>query len=71
MKVVVKVKFNTSKEYFENFGGNKYLLYLPFEQDDDSANVIIHMLSRKIGASPGKIEYAGQDMNKDWVFEVL
>ncbi|MBS3091640.1 hypothetical protein J4217_04305 [Candidatus Pacearchaeota archaeon] len=71
MKVTVKVKFNASKEYFENFGGNKYLLYLPFEQDDDSANVIIHMLSRKIGTPPGRIDFAGQDMNKDSVFEVL
>ena len=71
MKVTVKIRFNASKEHFESFGGNRYLMYLPFEQDDDSIAVIIQLLSRKLGAPPSKIDYAGQDMNKDYVFEVL
>lgn len=71
MKVVVKVRFNASKEYFESFGGNKYLIYLPFAEDDESSAVITQILSRKLGTPPARIDFAGQDMNKDWVFEFL
>ena len=70
-KITMKVRFNASRERFEKFGQNTYLVYLPFDQDKDSINVLIGLLSRNIGVPLGRIEYAGQDVNKNWIFELL
>ena len=70
-KITVKVRFNASREKFEKFGQGTYLVYLPFEQDADTANVLAGMLSRSLGLPVGRIEYAGQDVNKNWIFELM
>ena len=71
MKVIIKAKFSATKERFEDFGANKYLLYLPFEEDEEANIAIIHLLSKHIGVPPSKIRFAGFDPHKDRVFEVL
>lgn len=69
MEVIVKVRFNSSKQSLEKFGQNKYIIYLPFGQDGDSINVLISILSRQLGVPIPRIKCRGQDYNKDWVFE--
>lgn len=71
MKVIVKVKFNATKEKFEVFGANKYLVHLPFPEDAQANSVLVMMLSRHLGVPPSKIKYAGLDPYKDRMFEVM
>lgn len=68
MEIIVKVMFNASQERFENYGNNKYLIYLPFEEDADSAAVLATILSRKIGTPTNRITFKNFNANKDWVF---
>ena len=70
MEVTIKVRFNSSQEKFENFGGNRYLLYLPFPQDKDSEQVMIELLSRKLGTPSNRIQLKCINQAKDWVFYV-
>jgi len=71
MKVIVKVKFGSSKERFENFGADKYLIYLPFDEDAGANLAIAQILSRRLGVPPSKIKFAGLDPHKDRIFEIL
>ena len=71
MKVVLKVRFGTTKEKFEKFSENNYLVYVPLEQDNDSAKVLEGIISKKLGVPSNRVVFAGLDMNKNWVFEVM
>ena len=71
MKVAAKVRFNASKERCEKFGENMYLIYLQFEQDDDSPSMITSILSRELGVPISRLEFAGFDVHKNWIFEML
>jgi hypothetical protein len=69
--IKVKVRFNASKESIEKFGEGKYLVYLPYPEDDDSANILTALISRSLGVVPKRIEFAGVDAQKNWVFELI
>jgi len=71
MKVIVKVKFNATREKFEVFGANKYLVHLPFQEDTEANIVLARMLSRHLGVPPSKIKFAGFDPYKDRIFEIF
>ncbi len=68
--IKVKVRFNASRESMEKFGEGMYLVYLPYPEDDESQNLIAALLSRKLGVVPSRIEFAGIDVKKNWVFEL-
>ena len=71
MRILLKVKFNASKERFEKFGDNKYLVYLPFEEDAESKAIIAQMLSQKLGAPVSRIEFVAiESITKNWIFEI-
>lgn len=70
MKVTVKPKFNAVKQNIEKFGDNRYLIYLPFEEDDEAADMLKFVLSKYLGAPASRIEFIGKDANKDWIFEI-
>ncbi|MEI6849902.1 MAG: hypothetical protein WCK29_02605 [archaeon] len=70
MDVKVKIRFNASKEQFETYGGNRYLIYLPFPDDEDSFNIIVGMLSKKIGVPINKIHYKDKDPMGNWIFQL-
>ena len=69
MKVVVKVKFNASIEKFEKFGNGMYLCYLPYPEDDDTQNILTSLISRNMGVPLNRVEFAGKDIRKNFVFE--
>jgi len=71
MQVIVKAKFNSTKQHIESFGGGRYLVYLPFEEDKESEKLIIHILSKYMVVPPNRIAYKGKNINKDFIFEVL
>lgn len=71
MDVTVKVRFNASRESFEKYGPNRYLVYLPFPEDEDSRDIITALLSKHMGVPAGKIYFkAVNGITKDWVFQV-
>ena len=71
MEVTAKVKFNASKHKLEKFGANKYLIYLPFPEDDSVPGIVGGILSKQMGVPPGRIKFKALDYNKDWVFEIF
>lgn len=70
MKVIVKAKFSARKKEIEKMGDNRYLIYLPFEEDEDATLMLRHVLSRYMGTPVGRVEFSGKDSNNDWVFEI-
>ncbi|MDP3881984.1 MAG: hypothetical protein Q8Q31_03870 [Nanoarchaeota archaeon] len=71
MEVVVKARFNSSKERVENFGRNRYVMYLTFEEDEDSIIVIKSFLSRYMGVPEKSIELKNRNsVTGDFVFAV-
>ncbi|MEM4259259.1 MAG: hypothetical protein QXS38_00650 [Candidatus Pacearchaeota archaeon] len=70
-KIIVKVVFNSTREAWENFGNNRYLLRLSYPEDSGATAVVKEYISRQIGVPASKIAYLGQDIRKNWMFEVL
>lgn len=71
MKVTAKVRFNASRESFEKFGNGMYLIYLPCPEDGDTIKVLQDFISRNLGVPASRVEYAGQDVRKNWIFEMM
>ncbi len=70
MEILVKIRFGASKEKFETYGGNRYLIYLPFEEDSDSKRIIVSLISRHVGVHPNKIIFKQKDAMGNWLFEL-
>ncbi|MBX4211963.1 hypothetical protein KW787_00710 [Candidatus Pacearchaeota archaeon] len=70
MQVIVKARFNSSQQKIEGFGSGRYLVYLPFQEDEDSVSVLITLLSRHLGVPAHKLSFKGFDKYKDRVFEI-
>ena len=50
MLLNIKVKPNSSKQSIENFGDNRYLVYLKSPPENDKANIeLINFLSKEFG----------------------
>ncbi len=71
LKITVKVVFNSSKDSWEHFGNNRYLLKLGYPEDSDAGTVVKAYISRQIGVPASRIEFQGKDMRGNWTFEVL
>jgi len=71
MKIVAKVRFNASREVFEKFGQGMYLIYLPYEEDNDAPNVLSALISRQLGVPQSRVEFAGKDVKGNFVFEAM
>lgn len=75
MEITVKVRYNATKERFESYDGKRYIAYLPFSEDEDSSNVIntkeilIGIISKKIGVPANRIDFKSKDFMGNWVFE--
>jgi uncharacterized protein (TIGR00251 family) len=53
----VKVKPNSSKREIQNFGGDRYLVYLKSAPENNEANAeLINVLSKELGVPPSKIK---------------
>jgi uncharacterized protein (TIGR00251 family) len=66
MLINVKVKTNSSKQSIENFGDNRYLVYLKSVPENNKANIeLINFLSKEFGVSPKSIKIKfGQSSDK-------
>ena len=70
MEIKVKIRFNASKQTFETYGMNKYLIYLPFPEDGESEKIIATLISRKTGTPESRVIYKNKDAMGNWVFEL-
>jgi uncharacterized protein (TIGR00251 family) len=62
----VKVKPNSSKQEIENFGDNRYLIYLKSAPENNKANIeLINLLSKELGVPSKSIKIKfGQTSDK-------
>ncbi|MEK6906377.1 MAG: hypothetical protein AABW81_02025 [Nanoarchaeota archaeon] len=70
MKITVKARFNSSKDSFQKFGPNMYLVYLSFPEDEDSVKILISYLSDKLGVPSPRINFFDKDSAGNWIFDV-
>lgn len=70
-KITIKAIFNSTKDNWESFGNNRYLLKLSFPEDLNVKSIITDKISRNLGVPPSKITSLGQDVRKNWIFEIL
>ena len=71
MKITIKVVFNSTKDNWESFGNNRYLLKLSYPEDNGAKAVIVAYISRQLGIPASKLAFIGQDIRQNWIFEVL
>jgi len=67
-KIKLRVRFNSSRDAFEKFSSEAYLLYLTFPEDEESIDVLKEILSRRLGTPVSDISYMGQDNLKNYLF---
>lgn len=70
MKIVLKVRFNSTYPKFEKVLGSKYILYIPEPQTNDSENFIKELLSRKLGIIKEKISVIEINQEGEWFFHI-
>lgn len=68
MKIVIKVRFNSTYPKFEKVFGNKYILYIPEPQTDKSEEFIKELLSRKLGIIKENISLIEVTKDGEWSF---
>lgn len=71
MKITIKVVFNSTKDSWESFGNNRYLLKLSYPEDSGAKAVIVAYISRQLGIPASKLAFVEQDIRQNWIFEVL
>ncbi len=70
MDISVRIKEKSTKNTIENFGNNRYLVYLQSGLNEPGMwNELVSMLSRKFGVHPNKVELR-RDMGADKVFMI-
>lgn len=71
IKIIVKVVFYSTKDVWESFGNNRYMLKLSYPEDEDALGLITAHISRQMGVPSSKVSFRGKDPAKNWVFEVM
>ncbi len=70
MDVSVRIKEKSTKNTIENFGNNRYLIYLQSGLDEPAMWIeLLAMLSRKFGVPQNRIELR-RDMGADKIFMI-
>jgi len=70
MDVMVKVKFNASRQRIESYENNKYLVYLEGIEESSTNSVLISMLSKYLGVPIPRVLFKKTDFSGDKVFEL-
>ncbi len=71
LKFSVRVKPNSSEQKIEDFGGNRYLIYVESAAENNDANIeMLKMLGKHLGIPSTKLRIVAGASNKDKVVEV-
>jgi len=72
MKFQVRVKPNSNESKIEEFGDNRYLVYVEAPAEDNEANIeMLKMMGRHLGIPSTKLRIVSGATNKDKVVEVV
>lgn len=71
MKFQIRVKPNSAEPKIEDFGANRYLVYVSSPAEDNEANIeMLKMLGKHLGIPSTKLRIVAGATNKDKVVEV-
>lgn len=72
MKFQVRVKPNSSEPKIEEFGANRYLVYVEARAEDNEANIeMLKMMGRHLGIPSTKLRIVSGATSKDKTVEVV
>lgn len=71
-KFQVRVKTNSSEQKIEDFGGNRFLVYLESSPEKNEANIeLINLMAKHFGVPATKIKIVSGLTNKDKTLEII
>jgi hypothetical protein len=70
MRITLKVRFNSSYPKFERVANDKYILYIPETQTQESENFIKELLSNKLGVMEKDISLLNINKSGEWFFNI-
>ncbi len=70
MRIYIKIRFNSSYPKFEKVLDNRYVLYIPEPQTEESEDFIKELLSRKLGVIKDKVYFVTEDKKNGWIFDL-
>lgn len=72
MIVHVRVKTNSSKQEVENFGDNRYLVYLKSVPENNAANIeLLKIMSKYLGTPSTRIKIKSGFTSRNKVLEIF
>jgi uncharacterized protein YggU (UPF0235/DUF167 family) len=72
MKFQVRVKPNSSEQKIEEFGDNRYLVYVESPAEKNEANIeLINLMAKHLGIPASKIKIVSGLTNKDKTLEIV
>ncbi len=70
MEITAKVRFQSTRQRIESYGGSKYLIYLTVGEEDDFMSILRVLLSKYLGVPPGRIAFLGKNYQGDFIFSI-
>jgi hypothetical protein len=70
MRIFVKVRFDAQLPKFEKVLDKKYILYLPFPEDNEAEKVITDIIAKKLSVRPENVYFVMIDKINGWVFDI-
>lgn len=71
MKIIVKVRFGSSKQNVEPFGNSRYLVKVISVMNDPNADSeLIGLLSKYLGVPPSRVQLVSGRSGTDRIFEI-
>ena len=70
MKILIKVRFNSTYPKFEKVMPSKYILYIPEPQTNESEKFIKELLSKKLGVRKENVSLLNISSDGEWHFNL-
>ena len=67
MKLKLKIRFSSGREYFEKLGSDNYLIYVRESEGATAEGVIKSYLSKQISINPSRMKFMKVDDKGNWV----
>ena len=72
MRIQVRVKTSSGKQEIENFGDNRYLVYLKSVPENNEANIeLIKLIAKHMGVSSARVKIISGMTSKDKTLEII
>ena len=72
MKFQVRVKPNSTEQKIEDFGDNRYLVYVEGAAENNEANIeLLNLMAKHLGVPATKLKIVSGLANKDKTIEIV